>query len=128
MNPSLEPDYQEDQLDELSDLEVASHFYGINKALYNEQVEQQLEIVYDKLQEYKRAKIPGSRENKTEKGTELWAEAAKYWDMKGKYDSEAIAATTPVFAIHSEGIGVGMEDADDIEELQELLDDGIEGF
>ncbi len=128
MPPSLEPDYQEEQLDELSDLQMASHLYGITKAKHEEQVEEQLENVYEKVQEYRKAKMPGTRESKMEKGTEIWAEAAKYWDMTDKYDSEALAAATPIFVVHSEGIGVGMQESDDLEDLRERLDGGIEGF
>lgn len=128
MTPGLDQQYGDATIDSLPNLQMASHLYGVAKAQENEKIEEQLETVYDKLQDYRRAKMPGSREDKIEVGTELWAEASKYWDMTGQYDSKALSAITPIFAVYSEGIGVGMQDADDMEELKELLDGGIEGF
>ena len=129
MEPVFDTDYSEEYtVEDLSDLETISHMYGLVKAEHDSRVEEQLEQVYDQLQEYRSAKTPGSRQNAFEEGMDLWVEMAEYWDLTGKYDREGIAAITPIFATQSLGIGIGAEESEDIEDLRERLDGGIDGF
>ncbi|WEL23661.1 hypothetical protein [Candidatus Nanohalovita haloferacivicina] len=114
-------------IDELSDLETASHFYALAEIDQQRREEEQLERVQEQLKRYRQAGSPGTRLDRVEEGSKLWAEACIYWDETGMYDIEGLAAVTPVLAVHAD-LGVNVEDAYGLDEIKEVLDEGMEYF
>lgn len=125
----MELESREDELeiDDLTDLQTASHFYGLSQINQREREQQQLERVQEQLQAYQKAEMPGSRLGRVEEGVDLWAEICRYWVETGMYDGEGLAATTPVLAVYSD-LGVNVEDTESLEDLKEVLNEGIDYF
>lgn len=121
--------YDEDDtaLENLSDLETVSHMYGLSQAYQKQRERDQLERVQEQLTEYRKAKAGGTRRDPVEEGTELWAEICTYWDETGMYDAEGLAAVTPILATHAD-LGVNVEDADSLDDLKSILDEGMDYF
>lgn len=118
----------EDYMDnEFSDLAVYSHMYGLAKIEQKNIEERQLEEVYDKLQEYKKRNVPGSRKDDFSIGVDLWTEMCNYWDLTGQYDGRALAAMTPILATQM-SLSMDIKHASSLEDVREVLDEGIEGF
>ena len=123
----LESREEELRLDDLTDLQVASHFYSLSEIYQREREQQQLERVQEQLQAYREAEMPGSRLDCVEEGVELWTEICRYWVEAGMYDGEGLAAVTPVLAVYSD-LGVNVEDTETLEDLKEVLDEGMDYF
>ncbi|MEF8880392.1 MAG: hypothetical protein V5A72_01005 [Candidatus Nanohaloarchaea archaeon] len=114
-------------LEVLDDLQTFSHFYGLIEIYQQEREHQQLENVQKQLRKYREAEMPGSRRERMEEGADLWAEICSYWSETGMYDMEGLAAVTPVLAVYSD-LGVNVEDTETLEDLKEVLDEGMDYF
>ncbi|QKQ98083.1 hypothetical protein GKQ38_00905 [Candidatus Nanohaloarchaea archaeon] len=123
-----ELDTRQTDVEDLSELETVSHMYGLVQSYQNDREQKQLEKVYDQVKNYKIAKAPGTRSDPVEEGLDLWGEIGAYWDMTGKYDGKALAAATPILATEADDLGVNVEDAESLEELRDILDEGIDYF
>ena len=123
----LESRDEELGVDDLTYLQTASHFYGLSEIDQREREQRQLKRVHEQLQNYQKAKMPGSRLDRIEEGADLWAEICCYWVETGMYDSEGLAAVTPVLAVYSD-LGVNVEDTETLEDLEEVLNGGIDYF
>lgn len=111
----------------LSNLEAASHLYGLSKAYQQQREQEALEKVQEQLTEYRKAKASGTRLDPVEEGTELWADICIYWDEADMYDMEGLAAVTPILATQAD-LGVNVEDAHSLDELEEVLEEGMDYF
>lgn len=119
--------YSETGIDDLSDLETLSHMYGLAEAYQQEREQKQLEQVHEQLKEYRKAKASGTRLDPVEEGTALWADICVYWDETGMYDMEGLTAVTPILATYAD-LGVNVEDTDNLDDLKEVLDEGMDYF
>lgn len=117
----------EEEISAMSDLEAASHLYGIVKSYQQEQIQEQLEKTWRQVKSFRDSKRPGSRKDFLEEGKDLWADICNYWDTTGKYDINDLKALTPIMA-SQEDLGVALEEVRSLEELKDELDDGVDYF
>lgn len=122
-----EYDKTDTEIENLSDLEMASHLYGLSQAYQQQREREALENVQEQLTEYRKSKASGTRLDPVEEGTELWADICIYWDEAGMYDIEGLAAVTPILATHAD-LGVDVENTSSLEELEEVLEEGMDYF
>lgn len=120
-------DDTDNALENLSDLEMASHLYGLSQAYQQQREQEALEKVQEQLTEYRKAKASGTRLDPVEEGTELWADICIYWDETGMYDMEGLAAVTPILATQAD-LGVNVEDTHSLDELEDVLEEGMDYF